>query len=107
MIKACFYLKDKKYFGFQVSGHAGYDEPGKDIVCSAVSALTINTVNALEELTSDSVIVETEESGDIKAKILGNISPESETLIKALRIGLCNIYEEYEDDYIKVFFKEV
>lgn len=107
MIKACFYLKDNTYFGFEVTGHAEYDEPGKDIICSAVSALTINTVNAIEKLTKDSLVTEADEDGTIKAKIRGKVSPESETLIKALRIGLCNIYEEYEDDYIKVFFKEV
>ncbi len=26
--------------GFYVSGHAGYDDPGKDIICAGVSALT-------------------------------------------------------------------
>lgn len=33
-----------------IMGHANYDEPGKDIVCSAVSALTIGAVNSVEKL---------------------------------------------------------
>lgn len=35
---------------FQVKGHAEYDEPGKDIVCAGVSAVTVGTVNAIEAL---------------------------------------------------------
>ncbi|MDQ1912403.1 ribosomal-processing cysteine protease Prp [Paenibacillus sp. GD4] len=35
---------------FQVDGHAQYDEPGKDIVCAGVSAVTVGTVNAIEAL---------------------------------------------------------
>ena len=34
-------------------GHAGYAEEGQDIVCAAVSALIINTVNSLETFTDD------------------------------------------------------
>lgn len=33
----------------RVSGHAGYDENGRDIVCAAVSALVYALVGALEE----------------------------------------------------------
>ncbi|OXM86845.1 ribosomal-processing cysteine protease Prp [Paenibacillus rigui] len=35
---------------FRVKGHALYDEPGKDIVCAGVSAVTVGTVNAVEAL---------------------------------------------------------
>ena len=30
-----------------VSGHANYDDYGKDIVCASVSSLVISTVNAI------------------------------------------------------------
>ncbi len=36
---------------FSVSGHARYDDPGKDIVCAGVSAVTVGAVNAIEKLT--------------------------------------------------------
>ncbi len=36
---------------YTVSGHALYDEPGKDIVCAGVSAVAIGAVNAVERLT--------------------------------------------------------
>jgi uncharacterized protein YsxB (DUF464 family) len=41
---------DRFICGFTVMGHADYDVPGKDIVCSGVSAVTIGTVNAVEAL---------------------------------------------------------
>jgi uncharacterized protein YsxB (DUF464 family) len=41
---------DRSINGFTVSGHADFDIPGKDIVCSGVSAVTIGTVNAIEAL---------------------------------------------------------
>jgi len=34
----------------EVKGHAGYADPGKDIVCAGVSAVTVGTVNAVEAL---------------------------------------------------------
>jgi len=36
---------------YTVSGHAYYDDPGKDIVCAGVSAVATGTVNAIEKLT--------------------------------------------------------
>ena len=48
-------LRDKAQdiTGFKVSGHALFAEAGSDIVCSAVSMLTINTINAIEEFLPD------------------------------------------------------
>ncbi|MCD1258217.1 ribosomal-processing cysteine protease Prp [Paenibacillus athensensis] len=36
---------------FVVEGHAEYDVPGKDLVCAAVSAVTVGACNAVEQLT--------------------------------------------------------
>ena len=37
------------YKSFHINGHAMYAEAGSDIVCAAVSALVINTINSIEE----------------------------------------------------------
>ena len=47
MIKANFIKKDGIITNIKMSGHAKYDEYGKDIVCAAVSSaltLTVNTI---------------------------------------------------------------
>lgn len=107
MIEAKFYLKwDGTYFGFSLRGHAEYADPGEDILCSAVSALSINTVNSLERMTDDRVVVE-EKNGMLRAKISGRVSHDSHILLKSLMIGLCEIYKEYGDQYIRILFKEV
>ncbi len=107
MIKAIFYSKNEEYFGFKVSGHAAYAPEGKDIVCSAVSALTINTINSISSLCDDYYVKKIDEAGTIRFKVKYPVSRETALLIKSLRIGLCSIYEEYGNDYIRIFFKEV
>ena len=47
-----------------VEGHAGYDKPGKDIVCAGISAITTTLIATLEEIGTD--MTYTVESGDIK-----------------------------------------
>ena len=69
MIQAVFYMySDKTYRGFSVSGHAGYENAGKDIICASVSALVINTVNAVDALTENVCACEQDSSGSIKFK---------------------------------------
>ena len=106
MIIAKFYRRKDRYFGFSLKGHAEYAEAGEDILCSAVSALSINTVNCLDRLTSDRLVV-CQDDGMLKARVSGMISETSHILIKALMIGLTDIYKEYGDGYIRIFFKEV
>ena len=48
MIKVVFYKSGMRYCGFHVSGHAGYDESGKDIICAAVSSMTMLVINTME-----------------------------------------------------------
>ncbi len=104
MIEVKFYLKENTYYGFALKGHAEYAEKGEDILCSAVSALAINTVNSIERLTGDRIVSESKD-GMLRAKVTGEVSHESHILIKSLMIGLADIYKEYGDEYIRIFFK--
>lgn len=109
MIKAVFYKKKGgSYIEFSVSGHAGYDTHGKDIVCSGVSVLVINTINAIKEYTNDSSNLETKIfEGTIKVKFNNDICSETKLLIDTLILGLDSIYQEYGKKYLKLYFKEV
>ena len=53
MITVTVSKKNSSYTEFVSRGHAGYAEEGQDIICAAVSALIISTVNSLETLTKD------------------------------------------------------
>ena len=45
MIKINVNYDDNYVSKFKVSGHAGYDVSGKDIVCASVSSLVISSIN--------------------------------------------------------------
>ncbi len=49
MIRAEFYEKQGLLTGFKFSGHSGYAESGKDVVCAAVSSAVQLTANILDE----------------------------------------------------------
>ncbi len=89
-----------------MNGHAGYDDYGKDIVCAAVSALAVNTVNSIEHFTSDKFTCN-EKSGNLEFKFKSDTSKESQLLLHSLRLGLQAIQKDYSTEYISVTSKEV
>ncbi len=48
MTKVVFYKRHGIFYGFEEIGHAGYAEFGEDIVCSAISAMTMLVINTCE-----------------------------------------------------------
>ena len=50
-----------KYRGFECNGHADFAAYGKDVVCAALSVLTINTINSIDQLTDDRIDESAEE----------------------------------------------
>ena len=101
------------YIGFQVSGHAGYDKIGKDIICASVSVLTINTINAIEQFTKNKFKCGQGKSGLIQFKFL-SVSEQNEEqkqigqiLLRTLDLGITGISREYGDEYVQVHYKEV
>ena len=97
------------YRGFSLVGHAGYAESGSDIICAAVSMLSTNAVNSIEQLTDDKVLYNVDgETGLLSMSFDGKtISNESKLLVDSLIIGLESIRESYGDTYIKISYKEV
>ncbi|MDD6614842.1 MAG: ribosomal-processing cysteine protease Prp [Lachnospiraceae bacterium] len=94
---------DGHYTGFICEGHAGYAEEGQDIICSAVSALTINTVNSIDALTEDAFSVEqSEDGGYLKLTLTEIPSDRTVLLMDSLILGMKNILEAYGEDYLSV-----
>ena len=48
MTKVVFYKQNGVFYGFHEVGHAGYGEFGNDIICSALSAMTMLIINTIE-----------------------------------------------------------
>lgn len=98
----------KQCTGFQCIGHAGYADPGEDIVCAGVSALVINTLNALEAFTDEKFQAKTEQrSGLIEVHFLNPIGHDAELLLKTMILGLKDIQNNYGKEYSFLNFKEV
>ena len=110
MTKVTFYQNQEGQFtGFTAEGHSGYARAGEDIVCAAVSALVINTVNSIEQLTEDACTVESDaERGFISFRLPEGCSRETEILLRSLALGLSEIEsDETNQDYVDIIFEEV
>jgi hypothetical protein len=103
----------KTYRGFTCMGHAGYAKRrlfGKepDILCAAISALIISTMNSLEELAGESLnVTSNEETGFIKCDFENELHDNSVFLMDSLVFSLQNLSKEYGEKYLQVKFEEV
>ena len=79
-----------------VKGHAGYAEPGKDIVCAAVSILAQNLIQSIEELTPDKIEYEIQ-PGWVCIKH-GNLSEKAKALVDSFFIGIRMVIEDYPEN---------
>lgn len=99
---------DGSYKQLICSGHAGFADSGKDIVCAAVSVLVINTINALEELAGECFSVAySEEEGRIQCDFSNPLQERSVFLLDTMAYGLKNIQKQYGNKYLQVKFEEV
>ena len=88
---------EKEITGFYSAGHAGYAESGSDIICSAISVLTINTINSIEAFTDDKFDVSVnEDEGIVIFKMAMPVSPETSILLKSYELWLRIIRNTYQ-----------
>ena len=115
MTRITFYTQGGIYYGFEEKGHTGYGEAGDDVLCAALSAMTMLIINAAEvayQAEADYTI--DDKTADIKLVIKAAL-PEYEPderrqyalsgLIKAYYYQLMDLTEEYYD-YLEVEVKE-
>ncbi len=96
-----------EYVGFSSKGHAGYSEEGYDIICAAVSVLTVNTINSIEKFTDDAFKAEAAD-GMVRWKFTElPLSKEAKLLMDSLVLGLEKIQENYGKKYIKIIEKRL
>ncbi len=114
MTTITFYKTGGFYYGFEEQGHTGYGESGEDILCSALSAMTMLIINAIEvSYASEVEYTIDEKTTDIRL-IAKSALPEFEGdekkqyavsgLIQAYFFQLMDLVEDYYD-YLDV--KEV
>jgi uncharacterized protein YsxB (DUF464 family) len=96
------------FAGFTCEGHAGSADKGHDIVCAAISVLTINTVNSLDILAKEAMEVKKDEQGAvISVAFQGKPSEQSRLLMDSYVLGISEVFKSYGKKYIKLEFLEV
>ena len=55
MTKVVFFKSQDSFWGFEEQGHTGLDESGQDILCAAISSMTMLVINAIEVAYASSV----------------------------------------------------
>ena len=82
-----------------ISGHANYDEKGKDIVCASVSSIVITTINGIIEINPDAI-----DYSDLDNKIEIRVIKQDEIVLKLINNMILLIGELENDysDYIKI-----
>lgn len=85
--------------GISVTGHAGYAEYGKDIVCAAVSVLAQTLISSIEELTADAIDYSIAD-GKINIFYKG-LTDEAQLLVDSFFVGVRGVETAYPE-YVKV-----
>lgn len=95
MITATFEKNDGKFSGYSLSGHALFNDYGKDIVCAAVSALYTTTTNALTDYVELTELKKLDGENGIYIQTYSDIT---EALIKSFYDGLIEIENQYPNN---------
>ena len=105
MTTVLFYKAGGYYYGFEEQGHTGYAESGDDILCSALSSMTMLIINAVE-VTYGSTVDYTVDDDTTNIRVIAKSAlPKYESdekkqfaisgLIQAYFYQLMDLVEEY------------
>ena len=97
-------MEDERITGFSVSGHSGYAEEGKDIVCAAISAIVTMAEATINEVCGAKAKVRVKNE-DARVTLMLPTSCDEEETVQAVLAGmmltLCSMRDDYPD-YIEV-----
>ena len=104
MTKCEFFRSGARITGFSVSGHSGYAEAGKDIVCAAISAVVGMAEATINDVCGAKAKVRVK-SDTARITLTLPASCDEEESVQAVLAGmlltLCSLRDDYPD-YIEV-----
>ena len=92
----------------EVIGHADHADSGQDIVCSAISILTINTINSIDLFTKDRIEITAQdpERGLIACSMTGadseDVSADTTLLMKSYELGVSELTKKYSEISLQI-----
>ena len=106
MIKAEFFVARKGMLtGFHISGHSGYDESGRDVICAFVSSAAYMTANTITDVIKIAARAEVKD-GDMLVRVNESDAEKCRDVLEGLRLHLVSVQEQYPE-FLKVIFTEV
>ena len=87
---------DGQVIGCHLSGHAGYDDHGFDIVCAAVSALSATAMLGLTQIAQQEGDY-TNSEGQCDMVLSGTINQSGQDILGTMILGLEEISRQYPE----------
>ena len=104
MTRCEFFTEDERITGFTVSGHSGYAEAGRDLVCAAGPPAVTMAEAVINEVGGAKAKVRVKEE-DARVTLTLPASCDEEDTVQAVLAGmmltLCSLRDDYPD-YIEV-----
>ena len=104
MTKCEFFTEEDRITGFSISGHSGYAENGKDIVCAAISAIVTMAEATINDVCGAKAKVRVKDE-QARITLTLPVSCDEEDAVQAVLAGmmltLCSMRDDYPD-YIEV-----
>ena len=104
MTRCEFFTENDRINGFSISGHSDFDEPGKDIVCAAISAVVTMAEATINDVCGAKAKVRVKDA-DARVSLTLPASCDEEESVQAVLAGmlltLCSLRDDYPD-YIEV-----
>ena len=104
MTRCEFFTADERITGFSISGHSGYAEAGKDIVCAAISAVVTMAEATINDVCGAKAKVRVKDEDARVTLMLPTSCDEEETVqavLSGMLVTLLSLKEDYPD-YIEV-----
>ena len=103
MIQATFHMEGRNIVSFQVEGHSGLAEAGKDVLCAAVtSAVRLTECAVNDVLGLEAPVKVREKDASVSLKLPKALDADSEsvcqTLLAALLVHCVQLAEEYPEN---------
>ncbi len=94
--------KKDKIVGFEIRGHAEYDEYGKDLVCSAVTILAYACINTLDKYADN---IEFMDNNNLMKILIESDDTNTDLIFDYFITGIETLLGNYSS-YIRLNYKE-
>ncbi len=101
MIKVKFSVGNRQLNGFEISGHAGFAESGKDIICAAVSSAAYMAANTITDVICANADA-AEKQGEM-VLTLNESDERAQAVLKGLELHLTELSKQYPEN-IKIIY---